>query len=119
MDYTLINKQDLPRDGDTFELEGYRYGGANVCIILIEMPPGDGPRLHSHPYEEVFIVQEGQATYTVGAETLEIKAGQIVVVSAGMPHKFVNSGSGPLRQVDIHVNERFITDWLDNDGLEE
>jgi quercetin dioxygenase-like cupin family protein len=112
--YTLINQQDLPRDGDTFELEGYLHGGANVCVILIDLSPGEGPRLHSHPYQEVFIVQEGQATYTVGTETLEIKAGQIVVVAAGVPHKFVAAGEGRLRQVDIHLNERFITNWLED-----
>ena len=62
MDYTLINKNELHRYGDTFEFEGHLFGGsANVSIILIDMLPGDGPRLHSHPYEEVFIVQEGQA----------------------------------------------------------
>jgi mannose-6-phosphate isomerase-like protein (cupin superfamily) len=114
MTYTLVNKTELPRDGDTFELEGYLYGNANVCIILIDLPPGDGPRLHSHPYEEVFIVQEGQAIYTVGTETLDITAGQIVVVPAGVPHKFVNSGTGRLRQVDIHVNKQFITNWLED-----
>jgi mannose-6-phosphate isomerase-like protein (cupin superfamily) len=114
MDYTLVNKADLPRYGDTFELEGYLYGNTNVCLILIDMPPGDGPRLHSHPYEEVFIVQEGRATYTVGTETLEIHAGQIVVVPAGVPHKFINSGDGPLRQVNIHVSKQFNTTWLED-----
>jgi mannose-6-phosphate isomerase-like protein (cupin superfamily) len=35
-----------------------------------------------------------------------VSAGQIVVAPAGVPHKFVNSGSGPLRQVDIHPSGR-------------
>jgi hypothetical protein len=26
----------------------------------------------------------------------------------------VNSGTGPLRQVDIHASERFITEWLED-----
>jgi mannose-6-phosphate isomerase-like protein (cupin superfamily) len=28
------------------------------------------------------------------------------VAPAGVPHKFVNSGTGPLRQVDIHPSGR-------------
>lgn len=114
MSYTLVNQADLYRYGDTYEFEGYLHGGASVCLILVDMPPGDGPRLHSHPYEEIFIVQEGQAVYTVGSATLEIKAGQIVIVPAGVPHKFINSGNGPLRQVDIHASKQFITDWLED-----
>jgi mannose-6-phosphate isomerase-like protein (cupin superfamily) len=59
-------------------------------------------------------VQEGSATFTAGNEVVEVSGGQVVVVPAGVPHKFVNSGTGPLRQVDIHASERFITEWLED-----
>jgi hypothetical protein len=29
-----------------------------------------------------------------------------------VPHRFVNSGTGVLRQVDIHPRGSFITTWL-------
>lgn len=74
---------------------------------------GGGPRLHRHPYEEIFVIQEGQVTFTVGSATVEARAGQIVIVPKGVPHKFVNSGAGPLRQIDIHPNKHFITEWLE------
>lgn len=64
-------------------------------------------------YEEVFFIQEGTATFTAGDETIEAKGGQVVVVPAGGPHKFVNSGAGPLRQIDIHPTGRFVTEWLE------
>jgi mannose-6-phosphate isomerase-like protein (cupin superfamily) len=35
-----------------------------------------------------------------------------VVVPAGEPHGFTNSGNGTLRQVAIHVSPRFETEWL-------
>jgi mannose-6-phosphate isomerase-like protein (cupin superfamily) len=66
-----------------------------------------------HPYEEVFVMQEGSATLTAADEKIEAKDGQIVVVPAGVAHKFVNSGTGRLRQIDIHASERFITEWLE------
>jgi mannose-6-phosphate isomerase-like protein (cupin superfamily) len=62
--------------------------------------------LHTHPYAEIFVTLEGNATFTVGDDTIEVSAGQIVVAPAGVPHKFVNSGSGPLKQVDIHPSGR-------------
>jgi mannose-6-phosphate isomerase-like protein (cupin superfamily) len=109
----VISKEELPFDGYSWEFQGYHFGDTNVSFIIIEAQPGVGPKLHSHPYEEVFIVQEGQATYTVGTKTIEASAGQIVIAPAGIPHKFVNSGTGTLRQVDIHVSPRFITTWYD------
>lgn len=114
MTYTVLNRDDLRRDGSTYEFEGFPYGATPISFLLIDLPPGEGPRLHSHPYAEIFIVQEGQATYTVGTTTLEVTAGQVVIAPPGVPHKFVNSGTGRLRQVDIHASERFITHWLED-----
>ena len=114
MSYHIVRWDELAQSGDTyFELEGSRYGNAGVSVILVDLPPGEGPKLHMHPYEEVFIIQEGHANYTIGSTTLEASAGQIAIVPAGVPHKFVNSGTGRLRQVDIHHSPRFITQWLE------
>jgi mannose-6-phosphate isomerase-like protein (cupin superfamily) len=109
----VLNKTDLPFLGNSHELEGYLYGDAPVCIILFDGPPGSGPKLHRHPYAELFLVQEGNATFTVGEDIIDVTGGQIVVAPAGVPHKFVNSGAGPLRQIDIHANDRFVTEWLE------
>jgi mannose-6-phosphate isomerase-like protein (cupin superfamily) len=77
------------------------------------MPPGGTVRLHKHPYEEIFIIQEGVATFTIGSATLEARGGQIIIVPAEMPHKFMNLNVQRLKQIDIHVNRQFITDWLE------
>jgi quercetin dioxygenase-like cupin family protein len=113
MGYTVLNMDDLHRDGTNYEFEGYLHGETNVTFILVDLPPGGGPRLHKHPYTEVLVVLEGRATYTVGVDTLEAAAGQVLIVEPETPHKFVNSGDGPLKQVDIHLNKQFITDWLE------
>ena len=102
----VINKDELPHGAIAHKFEGYRYGDVGVSFFLVDSPPGGGAVLHKHPYEEVFVTLEGEATFTVGDATIEVSAGQIVVVPAGVPHKFVNSGSGPLRQVDIHPSGR-------------
>lgn len=108
----VITRSDLPYVGNGHELEGYLHGDAPVTIIFFDGPPGSGPSLHRHPYAEVFIVQEGRATFTVGGETFEVSGGQIAIAPAGVAHAFVNSGDGPLRQIDIHANDRFVTEWL-------
>jgi mannose-6-phosphate isomerase-like protein (cupin superfamily) len=43
----------------------------------------------------------------------EAGAGQMVVVRPGVAHKFVNAGTGRLRQIDLHASPRFITEWLE------
>src|SRR4030095_5233680 len=113
MSYLILNRDDLPRDGQTYEFEGFQYQDTEVSFIWVDMPPGGVVRLHKHPYKEIFIIQEGVASFTVGSETLEAHAGQVIIVPADIPHKFMNKSTGQLKQVDIHVNREFITDWLE------
>jgi quercetin dioxygenase-like cupin family protein len=108
----VLDIADPGRGEEAGEFQG-RFLGASVSVIVVDAPPGGGPRLHRHPYEEVFVVQEGSATFTAGEETIEARGGQVVVVPAGVAHKFVNSGDGRLRQVDIHTSDHFVTEWLE------
>jgi mannose-6-phosphate isomerase-like protein (cupin superfamily) len=108
----VIDLSDPGYGEDENEVQGHSHNAA-VSIIVVDAPPGSGPRLHSHPYEEVFVIQEGTVTFTAGDETIEANGGQVVVVPGGVPHKFVNTGEGRLRQVDIHASDRFITEWLE------
>ena len=87
--------------------------GASVSIILVDTPPGRGPSLHRHRYEEVFAVQKGEVTFTVGDEERVAQAGDVVVVPPDTPHAFVNTGDEPLGMVAVHANPRFVTEWLD------
>ena len=95
------------------ELDGAGYGAGVSLIFVSTAEIGDGPRLHTHPYPETFIIRAGRGRYTIGDQTIEARAGQILVVPAGVPHKFANLGPGPLESTDIHASERFITDWLE------
>ena len=108
----VVDLVDPERGDDPGELQG-RHLGAGFSIIVVDAPPGSGPKLHRHPYEEVFVVQEGTATFTAGEETIQATSGQVVVVPAGVAHKFVNTGTQRLRQVDVHASGRFVTEWLE------
>ena len=113
MSYTILNRDTLPSDANTYEFEGCRHQVAEVSFIWVDMPPGGGVRLHKHPYQEIFIIQDGVAIFTVGPAKLEAHAGQIIIVPADTAHKFMNSGGQRLRQVDIHASQQFITQWLE------
>jgi mannose-6-phosphate isomerase-like protein (cupin superfamily) len=107
----VIAAAPQPRDGAAREFQGHRYGEDVGVSFLLDVRSGGGPRLHRHPYEEVIVVQEGVATFTLGGTTVEVSGGHD---GDGVPHKkFVNSGDGPLRQVDIHRSGRVVTEWLE------
>lgn len=71
-----------------------------------------GPRLHQHPYAETFIIRRGSARFTIGGQEIIGNAGQVLVVPADTPHKFV-TGRGGYEAVHIHASPVFTTDWLE------
>jgi quercetin dioxygenase-like cupin family protein len=110
----VIGNDELPNNGRTYRFEGYQYCDVNVSFFLSATAPSKGPELHKHPYDEIFVVQEGELTFVVGDATIEASGGQVVIAPAGTAHKFVNSGTGWARHVDIHTDRRMITDWLED-----
>jgi mannose-6-phosphate isomerase-like protein (cupin superfamily) len=107
----VIKVDQLPRGENSSVFLGHERD-ASVCFFLSHNRPGTGPRLHRHPYEETFIVEEGDVLFTVGDSTIEAGAGDIVVVPAGAPHKFVSRGATH-RQISIHPVPRMETEWLE------
>ncbi len=108
----ILSSAELPGKSSK-QFEGYRYGDVDVSFFLSETPPGAGPALHTHPYAEVFVVQEGTLTFVVGDETVEVRGGQIVIAPANTPHRFTNTGATVARHVDIHTRSQMLTTWLE------
>jgi quercetin dioxygenase-like cupin family protein len=96
----------------SFKFEGADHG-AVVSFFITNFARGQGPKLHRHPYEETFIVQAGEGTFTVGEETVVARAGQILVVPASTPHRFVGSGDDVLSVVSIHPVKRMVQENLE------
>lgn len=112
----VVDGSDLPRSGTAARFEGALYGDVPVSFFINDSPPGTGPKLHRHPYAEVFIIEEGTLTFTVGDDEVVATAGQIAVVPLNTSHTFVNSGDGPARHIDIQATPRMVTEWLDAEG---
>jgi quercetin dioxygenase-like cupin family protein len=109
---TPIQIDQLAGRHEVRRFEGRDIGATVSCFLVQAIPPGGGPVLHRHPYEEIFIVQKGEVTFTAAGETTEARAGQIVVVPADTPHKFVNAGDGPLAMVTIHPSDHMVQEDL-------
>lgn len=97
---------------ETGNLKGAEHG-ATICLILDHSQPGHGPRLHRHPYDETWVVQEGQLTFQLGEDRIHAGPDDIVIAPPGVPHKFTNTGPAPSNLVCIHANPTMITEWLE------
>lgn len=108
----IISLDDLEHSRHSHEFVGAEHGDVPFSIILVHSRPGAGPKLHRHPYAEVFVVESGQATFQIGSDSVVVEGGHVVVSPPGEAHGFTNTGTGELRLTAIHGASRFNTEWL-------
>ena len=88
-------------------IEGVDLGAPVTILFFSTKEIGNGPRLHVHTYDEVFIIRQGRARFTIGSSEIIAVAGDIVFGPANIPHKFENLGPGRLETTDIHMSDHF------------
>lgn len=110
---TILPLSDFQITLTAYRFEGGPYGDVAVSFFLVHTEPGQGASLHSHPYAEVFLVQEGKVAFVVGSEIVIVNDGHVVIVPAQTPHKFTNAGTTPLRMCCIHPTKEIIQTNLD------
>lgn len=110
----VVSRDELiERTGGVARFDGRDHGGVRFSFFLAEPGPGQGPRLHRHEYEEVFVVQDGAVTVTAGEETVVVSAGEVAVVPPRTPHRFVNHTAERARLTNIHYSPEVVTEWLE------
>jgi mannose-6-phosphate isomerase-like protein (cupin superfamily) len=112
----ILSFDELRNPNGSVEFQGADRGGAGASFFVLDFESGRGPALHTHDYAEICILLEGQATFQGPDGDLDVAEGHVVVVPAGEPHGFKSSGDGRLRQVNIHVSARMLSQWLDEGG---
>lgn len=55
-------------------------------VIFDRVAPGDRVPLHTHPIDEVVVVQGGPAVLQLGDETQAVQAGAVMFIPKGVPH---------------------------------
>jgi quercetin dioxygenase-like cupin family protein len=75
--------------------------GGQVSVIETAPPPGAGPPLHHHDFDEAFYVLDGELTFRLRDETLVAHAGDLVFAPRGAPHTFANLSDAPARQLIV------------------
>jgi len=105
-----VSREEWQNPGEALRglLEGKKLG-TNVTLIRYATEiVGEGPALHVHPYDEIFTIQEGRARFTVGDQTIDAEAGDVLLGPANVPHGYQNLGPGRLDTLDIHLSPEWI-----------
>lgn len=63
----------------------------DLVVLFENLAAGDRIPLHTHPMEEVIIIEEGSAEVTLGDERRVVEPGAVVFIPVGKPHGVRNA----------------------------
>ena len=74
------------------------FTGTRSQLVIMSIPPGGevGEEIHTYTEQTLFFLS-GTAKAIVGGKESSIKAGDVVVVTPGTKHNFINTGTDPLK----------------------
>lgn len=78
-------------------LVGPEHGVTSFFLVEDRLEPSTEIPLHTHPVDEVVVVQEGQLAVDLGPETHLVPHGHTVVIPPGTPHRLANRGAAPVQ----------------------
>jgi quercetin dioxygenase-like cupin family protein len=89
-------------------------GALQLTVFEQWCDPGHGAPLHIHAVEEVLRVNAGTAELSVEGDVQVVAAGESVIIPAGRPHGFTNTGEGVLHTQAILAAPIFEAHYLES-----
>jgi quercetin dioxygenase-like cupin family protein len=114
----IHRKDDLPAvriDGEVAAriFEGAQHGGLGSSAFIVDAAPGQRPRRHLHPYDEIFVLVHGSVLLEADGELHELSPDELCVVPSGVAHTFTVTGADRAQLVNIHTSGRVVTEWAE------
>jgi len=88
-------------------------GAGQLTVFEQWCDPGHGAPEHVHAVEEVLRVLSGRARIWVGSEAADVGPGESVIIPAGAPHGFINTGGDRLHTQAILAAPIFEAEYID------
>ena len=100
-----------PPNGGAARFQGVDHG-AGASFFVVTSAPGKGADKHRHPYEEIFVILDGDIEVIVDGEIQMVGSGKIALIPANSWHEFKNRSDHAALMVNIHPAPRMIQeDW--------
>ena len=74
-------------------------GAEQTAVVYFEVAPGERLGTHTDSAEEILYIVAGEGVAEVGDERGRVRAGDLALVPAMVPHGVVNTGDEPLKVV--------------------
>jgi quercetin dioxygenase-like cupin family protein len=89
----IWHDSDPESTGVTVTFPIHKWAGAEeTAVVYFQIAPGNRLGTHTDSSEEILYIVSGEAIAEVGDETGRVRAGDLAVIPAMVPHGLINDG---------------------------
>lgn len=82
------------------------FSGDGATLALHRLKPGHEPRPHSHHYEQIVYILQGQVDFHVGDEVTRLGAGGLIAIPPNVTHHAEVVGDEEVLNLDVFTPKR-------------
>jgi len=82
--------------------------GEQVMVARVTLSKGCVVPEHQHPNEQISLITSGSLEFIIGGESKTVRAGEILIIPAGLPHSAI--AHEDMQGLDVFAPPR--QDWL-------
>lgn len=98
---TVYNIEDIPGFDIRQGVEQKIFRGIDLMLGFTTLEPGMQAKPHSHPWEQITIIFEGQCDFTVGNETIAVEEKDVFFIPPGVDHYAEPNSDEPCVNLDL------------------
>ena len=100
MNHYFFNQSDGTRRQLFPGVNAHLVWGSNLMLVVVDLEPRSVVAEHSHPHEQMGMVLDGRAEFTIGGETRVLGPGDLYLMPSGVRHKVI-ALDAPVRAIDV------------------
>lgn len=86
-------------------------GAADTAVVYFEVQPGDYLPTHTDSAEEILYIVAGEGEAHAGDERCSVRAGDLAVIPAMVPHGIANTGEETLKVVGFFSESEIVSEF--------
>ena len=111
-----VTWDDIP--GETVRGGVHRrgFGTENVLLVMHDLAPDMDLSPHSHEFDQIAVIVEGEAIYHVGDRRNRVGPGSVLLIPAGVEHYIEPTSSTPVKNLDVFApcrpDYKHLIEWM-------
>jgi quercetin dioxygenase-like cupin family protein len=111
-----VTWDDIPGETARGGVHRRGFGTDKVLLVMHDLAPDMDLSPHSHEFDQIAVIVEGEAIYHVGDRDNRVGPGSVLLIPAGVEHHIEPTGGTPVKNLDVFApcreDYKHLIEWM-------